>query len=279
MAEQDEEFWAVQEDWSRRKHQILVHYLTPAAAKLRRVSADGRVLVVDGFAGRGTYADGEPGSPVHICRLADTTASWQQPLKLEVFNIEPDSSNFEALRAATAAWEKRGIVRNVHGTFQDRVATVMAAAASSSVIVFLDPFRPKQLLFEDFSPLLQRQAPTDVMIVFMTPAIVRVIRAASPDSGTSEPVKERHRAFLDGVFGGQEWRPLLDHSPLDPDAVVECFHQSLLKRAGPGRTAYVCSTSIRQRYQGGLKYDIVLFTRHRDGALLINDAFCKTLSQ
>ena len=60
----DQQFWETPKEWSQRKHLILGYYLNPASAKLRAVSPDERVVVLDGFAGRGQYGDGTPGSPI-----------------------------------------------------------------------------------------------------------------------------------------------------------------------------------------------------------------------
>lgn len=105
MAGRDEEFWQTAEDWSRRKHLIMDYYLTPASAKLRRVSPDGRVVILDGFAGRGEYEDGAPGSPVLIGQLADRAQSWTNPVGLKVFNVEPDPEIFAELDRCTASEE------------------------------------------------------------------------------------------------------------------------------------------------------------------------------
>src|SRR5262245_22503488 len=95
----DEEFWETAEDWSRRKHLILQHYLTPAAAKLLQVSPDNRVIILDAFAGRGQYADGSPGSPILMGRLADLCHSWSNPVHLRVYNLEPNRAGFQELEA------------------------------------------------------------------------------------------------------------------------------------------------------------------------------------
>jgi three-Cys-motif partner protein len=275
MRKSNEDFWDDLEDWSRRKHLILKHYLPPATAKLRSVSQDKRVVIIDAFAGRGEYEDGAPGSPKHMCELADLCQQWQNPVRLEIYNTEPDPKNFEELRRVTSKWENANIVTNLNGTFQQYLPSILTAAGRSSIVAFLDPFRPSQLLFEDFTPILNRETPTDILIVFMTPAIQRIIRAAAPDSKTDEKTKESNVDFLNGVFGGENWHYLLNKNPLDPEAVVECFTNSLLHRAAPGNQVYVCSSSITRDYKKDLKYHVVLFTRHIDGALLINDAFCK----
>lgn len=97
----DDEFFDTCEDWSRRKHLILEHYLPPATAKLRRVSPDRRVIILDGFAGRGRYEDGTPGSPVHMGQLADKVRSWKDPVDLRILNIEADPDNHAELEACT----------------------------------------------------------------------------------------------------------------------------------------------------------------------------------
>ena len=79
-------------------------YLPPATAKLRRASPDGRVVILDGFAGRGRYEDGTPGSPVHMGQLANTVRSWRNPVDLQIFNIEAVPDNHAELEASTQQW-------------------------------------------------------------------------------------------------------------------------------------------------------------------------------
>ena len=65
------------EKWVRKentavKHEILKKYLTPWTQIL--ASGFDRIHYFDGFAGRGRYEDGEPGSPVLAMRAADKNA-------------------------------------------------------------------------------------------------------------------------------------------------------------------------------------------------------------
>jgi three-Cys-motif partner protein len=269
----DEEFWQTAEDWSRRKHLVLDYYLTPAAAKLRQVSPDGRVIVLDGFAGRGEYEDGTPGSPVLIGRLADRAHAWSNPVDLKVFNIEPGVESFRELERCTAAWTEHGVIRNLRGSFREQLPVVLREARQSPLFAFLDPFRPKDLLFEDFAPLLSRTSVTELCIVFHTPGVVRILEAVRPEARTPERTRQGHRTRLTGIFGSSRWESLLTQPSLAPEAVVDCFIDELA-RGAQGR-AYVGSHAIRTRYQVGLKYHIVFFTRNAHGVRLVNDAFCK----
>lgn len=277
MASRNKEFWQTAEDWSRRKHLVLDYYLTPATAKLRHVSTDGRVIVLDGFAGRGAYEDGTPGSPLLMGQLADRARSWRNPVDLKVFNIEPDVDSFRELEQCTANWTAHGVIQNLPGSFRQQLPVVLQEARMSPLFAFLDPFRPKHLLFEDFAPLLEREWVTELCFIFHTPAVVRILEAVRPDARTPEQNRQGLRTLLTDIFGGGCWEALLSRTSLEPESVVSCFAQELLTRGArdPRDRTYVVFHAIRVRYQVGLKYHIVFFTRNQHGVRLMNDAFCK----
>jgi three-Cys-motif partner protein len=270
----DDEFWETAKDWSQRKHLIIKYYLQPAVAKLRAVSPDERVLILDGFAGRGQYEDGTPGSPVLTGRLADECQTWSKPVDLRIFNIEPNCENFRELQSHTDAWVQKGVIRNLKGSFQQQLPLVLQEAGRSPLFAFLDPFRPGDLSFSDFSSLLLRRAVTELCFVFHTPAVYRIVQAIRPEARTSEESRERTRATLDRILGSSRLESLLSRPSLDPDDVVDPFKEELRVRAAPPR-AHVVSHALRARYAAGLKYHLVFFTRHPDGLRLMNDAFCK----
>jgi three-Cys-motif partner protein len=275
MAKHDEDFWQAAEDWSRRKHLILDYYLTPAAAKLRRASPDRRVMVLDGFAGRGEYEDGTPGSPVLIGQLADRASSWSDPVDLRVFNIEPDVTTFRELERCTASWTAKGVIRNLAGTFQDQLPVVLAEARQSPLFVLLDPFRPTHLHFDHFVPLLRRGSTTELCFVFHTPGVIRMLEALRPYARTAEANRHALRIRLSEVFGSDRWEGLLSGGSLDAAAVVACFKDELLRVGARNHTTYVGSHAIWERYQVGLKYHLVFLTRNPHGVRLMNDAFRK----
>lgn len=275
----DDEFFETREDWSRRKHLVLTYYLTPAAAKFSKASPDGRVMLLDGFAGKGKYADNQPGSPIHLGQLANKCRSWRSPVNLYIYNVEQKDANYASLTACTKGWVDQGIITNLHGAFSQQLPSVLEAAGTSLLFAFLDPFKPKHLPFCDVAPLLTRTAKTELLIVFHSFAVHRLICQVMPSTRTDEGVRQSSMATLDAIFGGTLWRSfLLGALPLNPESVAECYANSLLNActaAGDNRPAYVCSHAIHARKDIGLKYHVLLFTRHRDGCFLINDAFVK----
>lgn len=54
------------------KHEILRQYMVPFVAMLGSYSAGKRVVVLDGFAGRGRYSDGTPASAELILQAVES---------------------------------------------------------------------------------------------------------------------------------------------------------------------------------------------------------------
>jgi three-Cys-motif partner protein len=263
-------FWKTQEDWSRRKHLILRYYLKPAAPKLASVSHNSSVFVIDGFAGRGVYEDGSPGSPIHMGELARECYKWVDPIWVCVRNIEPDETTFTALQQATSYWVQEGHIKNIQSTFQNALPTILNESKGTPLFAFLDPFAPSHLMVDDIEPLMRRSAPTEVLIVFHSPAVVRMIGAvASPKLSVNNLASSTQT--LDGVYGGNAWRELLG-IPVTPDDAVACFAKSLANRF-PG--VIVCWHGILARKDITAKYHVVFLTRHKQGVALMNEAFVK----
>ena len=273
-----DEFFETREDWSRRKHLILEHYLPPATAKLRKASPDRRVVILDGFAGRGRYEDGTPGSPVQIGRLADVVDGWKDPVNLRILNVEASATNYAELQSATETWVQQGIVTNYHAAFRSALPAVLEEARSSPIFAFLDPFRPTDLPFEDIAPLLTRRNITEILLVFHTPHVSRIISQVRPQAGTSEKTRASSRETLNAIFGGNRWERFLTETPT-PDGVIGCFVEGLAAKCQeyrePERPVFLCAHPIEARFGKGLKYHVIFLTRHPDGIRLINDAFVK----
>jgi hypothetical protein len=79
------------------KHAILRSYLHPFVAKTGSTSQGHRVAILDGFAGTGRYADGEPGSPQIIANAAETPALRDR--RIEAIFVEADRATFQQLCA------------------------------------------------------------------------------------------------------------------------------------------------------------------------------------
>ena len=87
------------------KHGILGRYVMPFAEMTGSKAPDRRVVVLDGFAGRGRYPDGRPGSTELILR---TSASTPQAV-IESVLVEKKLSDFTRLAEVAAEYYARGV--------------------------------------------------------------------------------------------------------------------------------------------------------------------------
>ena len=275
MKSNKQDFWDTQKDWSRRKHLILTYYLPSAVAKLRAVSPTREVVVLDAFAGRGTYKDGNPASPVLIGQMIDRMEEeWKDPVRLQVFNIEPDQETFEELEASTEKWSKTGQVYNLKGKFQEKQTQLLKQIEGLPMVAFLDPFAPSHLLFKDIEPLIRRNAPTDILIVFHSQNVMRVFEASHSDSRTQENTKESNRKRLSEILGGDQWQDLPPDSKDTVQSLLNIYLQNI-RATMSSRNRYAYATEIYTRHEVGLKYHVIFVTRHEEGLKSMNDAFCK----
>jgi three-Cys-motif partner protein len=66
----DSSFFNAKRPWSRYKDFLLQSYLEPYIPKVAKLRKP--ILIVDCFAGRGSFDDGEPGSPLIIAKAIQT---------------------------------------------------------------------------------------------------------------------------------------------------------------------------------------------------------------
>ncbi len=86
------------------KHAILSKYIVPFTAKAGFRSDGNRVVIVDGYAGRGRYEDGRPGSPALIAAAAQDTRLRGR--SIECFFVEKREAEYTELCSMLTEIEK-----------------------------------------------------------------------------------------------------------------------------------------------------------------------------
>lgn len=182
---------AVPEDWSikphtQAKHAILKSYLGAWFAIMAQSGFETRFVFLDGFAGRGRYSGGEPGSPlIALDVLVNHVmfARWGKKTFTFLF-VEENQDNYESLDSELAAyWSARGgqppnvKVQTFHGSFADAAQNVLAALGGKSLaptFAFVDPFGWKGLPMEVIGKLLAYDR-CEVFINFMLDHVNRFV--------------------------------------------------------------------------------------------------------
>ncbi|MCP2275211.1 three-Cys-motif partner protein [Nocardia amikacinitolerans] len=142
----------VMEPHTKVKHEILNDYLGAWYPILSKWN--GRVLYIDGFAGRGRYDDGSEGSPQLALRRLLTHRHFPNMTKCEfvfVF-IEKDSDNCDALKGELevlkeefAPWPSNVKPYVINGSFDDEMNRLLQAVREQNsrlapTFAFVDPF-------------------------------------------------------------------------------------------------------------------------------------------
>ncbi len=265
MANTEDTLWT-REDHTAAKHDVLRAYLDAwipimgyASLRLERKP---RLLLVDGFAGPGRYAGGEPGSPLIMIDAILSHAAFPQlqGLKFILYFIEHDKARIEHLEREVAQLK---LPANVHvgikhGEFEEKFRELTTVADGNVLVptfAFIDPFGYTQAKMSLTGKLLE--FPRSEALFFLP--LTDICRFLS---------KEDQAPGLDALFGTPRWRAAI---PLEGrarnDFLMELFEKQLRAQ---GQVAHVRAFELRTAK--GRDNRLVFATGHDRGLDAMKDA-------
>jgi three-Cys-motif partner protein len=184
------------------KHEIQRRYL---GAWLAILGAMNPLLLFDGFAGRGHYVGGEPGSPLIFWDRAVEAVQRGRPREVEIDCVEANESNFRELSATIADLDHPDVsIRAHHGEFAmealAKVASLLALPWVPPVFWTADPYGFRGVPLDVIKEVMSLPR-SEVMITFMVRDMRRFLGEPS------------HEPALKELFGGDVWRDCLKLSP------------------------------------------------------------------
>lgn len=268
------DFFKEKKDWSKYKDLILDYYLQSYLQKVKQIGKP--ILVVDCFAGPGKFDDGQPGSPLiigqHLCRLHN--AGHQAT----GFFIEAKKSLYERLKQNVSDLK---IPAQTHfGSFRDYVSEIAHLARTHTVFVYLDPFRPRDLLFNDLQTVyeqLKLGQSVETLVNFMSASFLRGVQAFRGEVTQGGSLQADHRLVLkwDEIAGGTYWQEIVYSLDLSADEQADRLadgYAGMLKKW----FSWVLSFPIREKYgHKWPKYHLIFGSRYPDGVELMNRAMVK----
>jgi three-Cys-motif partner protein len=265
----NEDFFVERRALAVLKHGILRRYVPIFAAK---VGVRGRrIVLLDGYAGRGEYKDRSPGSPLLLARSARRLANLRD---ITGVYVEQNRADYENLREVLAPYGP-DTARVLHGDLHDRLPEILRFADGAALFAFLDPFGVALNRGQLTGGLLGRggSAPSEVLLHVSVSTVARlggllrkrrrqgIIELDDPDAKAISHVDD----FLGGTWWQADFEPVEEGD--DERAteaalrVTERFRKSLC-----GEIHYhAVSMPVRRRPGHFPKYVLVLFTRHHDG--------------
>ncbi|HET8662037.1 MAG TPA: three-Cys-motif partner protein TcmP [Micromonosporaceae bacterium] len=255
------------------KHGILDRYVMPFAEMTGSTAPGRRVVVLDGFAGRGRYPDGSPGSAELFLRTSVSTPK----AVIESVLVERKPSDFRRLVEVVAEYRARGVrSAALPGDVVQYLPRVVQQAAGVPLFMFLDPCGAN-VPYADLAAVLagprrDTRPPTEVLLNFsadLTRRAAGALRAGLLDHDAL-PVMDR-------TCGGDWWRQVaLDAHAASPTgsfeaaafAVVERYARRLAAHGG----MHAVSVPVRRRVRHQPIYHLVFLSRRTHGIWVFADA-------
>ena len=235
--------------WDRQeqtiaKHLVLQHYLDGWFPILGRWN--GRLLFIDGFAGPGEYADGEPGSPLIALDCIRQHKDEGRLANVEIVCLFMESDMGRARHLQRVLDGRRpppNTTRNVlPGPFDEHMDNLLRqigaqSAALAPAFIMIDPFGVKGSPMHLIERILQNDK-SECMISFMYESIRRFHE--QPEFG----------AHLDELFGTADWQECFDMGEAERKTYLHGLFKQQLKDRGAEQVVFlsygkVIDTSIR----------------------------------
>jgi three-Cys-motif partner protein len=189
------------------KHEILRRYLgawlTILGRGQKRTKFRHKLLVLlDGFAGRGRYMKGQPGSPAIMFEEATQVADAGHAEEVLIRCSEPNATNFGILKeVCDGLTHERVRIAATQEKFQDIADRLVGYLAKESpsppTFVMVDPYGVRGVRLETLRQLLDFRR-LEVLLTFMVRDPARFLK----EENYAEPLTE--------LFGGRAWRDCED---------------------------------------------------------------------
>jgi three-Cys-motif partner protein len=243
------------------KHEILKRYLDAWYSILGRSRAP-RLLILDGFAGRGRYNNGEPGSPLLIYDAAVRAVRRGDVQQVTIACSEANPTNFALLEDAKGDLEPcDGVeIRTQREEFAVAAAPVAkwleGRGGRIPTFVFVDPYGFTGVPLELIKALLAVDR-VEVLLTFMARDMSRFLALDTVEATLSE------------FFGGDAWRKCLQP---DEDARTECLLLRYQEVIRPEIATYVTPFRVFEDERQATLYYLVHLTNHPLGMRKMKEA-------
>lgn len=269
------DFWESPQGAAIYKHAVLREYAPTYASKVGKYSPNNRVEIIDGYAGPGQYANGDPGSPMVFLQMAQLLAKNR---RIHCTFIEEDPTLFARLKANLAqAGIADGTATLLPGTMSQHLDAVLHLATGVPVFAFIDPFGLGLPFDELVGKLMGRdggRSTTEVLVNFIRPAVFRLVGYLQPHTENITQLRSARSKVADvnRSLGGTWWQPLA--RSLQGDELLIAIREGYVQRllAAAGSRWRVLQVSVADRKDFKPVYDLLFFSRHLQGPWFFNDA-------
>lgn len=278
------EYFRKKRAWSFLKDELLGWYLPPYLAKLAQRGQD--IYIVDCFAGKGRFDDGNEGSPLIIVNAVEAALRRRPNVKIRPIFIEKKYSNELRKNLANCRY-----CEVIDGKFEDQFHHLKKICERATVLLYIDPYGIKSLdsmFFRELVGISQGAGTSFEMLLNLNAFgfLREGCRLTKPSMDLSElddndAVYEdeiESKEKMNRIAGGSYWEDLvvryykheISFAQLE-NRFTSIYLQHLSRNMGWDGFTYVFETPIRDKSKNIPKYRMIFGTNHVDGAILMAD--------
>lgn len=211
------------------KHGLLARYAKYFAGRAGRAT-NGRVAFIDGYAGKGRYDDGNPGSPLLLATQAQGAQAFGRDVRLAFFEQQED---YRAQLTYTLAAEGIEADQLIGGDLDTVIDELLQRYDGHAILLFVDPFglAISRATLTRILKKRSRRQPIDVLYHFSLSTVAR-----QGSLGITHKYGAAASATqLDDALGPNTWRGPFERSTGDDGAATEAAITVARSFAGPTR--------------------------------------------
>ncbi len=276
-------FFEKKKEWSKFKDAILKKYLTPYIAKI--LSTKRPLIIIDCFAGKGKFDDGNIGSPIIIAEHIRNVLQKNSYRNKEIHGYFIESKYANELKENLTGYKRCKVLR---GTFEENIQKILNwINRDINLFLYLDPYGIKSLDFNYIKRLVgSRFKSLELLMNFNSFGFLREgarLLKYSPQpfeqyEDIDYEVEGRNNIkHMDSIANGDYWQDFLkekyerDLSMLD---VEERFFQEYSNKFN-AVFDHTVNIPIKKKMENLPKYRLIFGTNHPHGLLLMVDRMNK----
>lgn len=269
-------FFKDKKPWSKYKDSILGYYLTPYIAKILYTKRP--VSIIDCFAGKGRFEDGEEGSPIIIAKqISNHSGKDIKGYFIEKkYNVEL-RNNIKGFTDCIV----------LGGTFEENIQTILGLSSSNNIFVYVDPYGVKSLNMNYFQQIKDRGFNSlEMLMNFNSFGFLRegcrLLKCGSlfddTDIDTDYEADDSYSIDMwNNIAGGDYWQELLrqyNDREIDMYQCEEHFTEAYTQKLSRIFN-YIVNIPIKTKEKNIPKYRLLFGTDHSDGLILMADNMCR----
>lgn len=278
-------FFQDKKRWSVYKDKILSNYLPIYLSKILATNKD--TLIIDGFAGRGTFDDGTIGSPLIIRdRVREALSYSNYSSKIYPIFIEYGKKRAEQLKKALNSNECYVRIAD----YKTEALSIIARNKHRNIFLYVDPFGIKHLQYNIFEELAQNPNSVELLLNLNSFGFIREgCRLLNCDIGNEldeyEELtpQEASTTFVNDIdnmnriANGDYWQEIIElfgNNSISAKEAEEMFVSQYIRTLGED-FEYIFNYAVKTGDKNIPKYRMIFATNHIQGALMMSENMIK----